>query len=200
MGGLWPGRVLHSHSWPSTCGLESCPQGCTCCRTGEWGGAWGGAAHLAGAHGSHVTPLRAALTHWWPPVSPTWPQHLAVHPNMKLWEERGRALSWGLHAVPPSSCLHPQTNSSGEGGKWQLPPVLYLAASTGLAWDRLLPSGTLHRTGLWGAGRAAQVPFLPGCLGLPLGLAVLQVLTTILRLWIWLQLQEHKGLRNHSCG
>lgn len=85
-----------------------------------------------------------------------------------------------------------------------MPLVLYLAASTGLAWDESLPSRALRYTGLWGTGRAAQVTFLPGCLVLPLGLALLQVLTTIFRLWIglwgWLQLQEHKGPRNHSCG
>lgn len=64
-GGLWPGRVLHSHSWPSTHGLESCPQGClrcTCCRTGEQGGL-GVALPSWQGDSSHVTPLKATLTH-----------------------------------------------------------------------------------------------------------------------------------------
>lgn len=115
-------------------------------------------------------------------MSPTRAQHLTVHPSMKLLGVEGKSTQLGVTCSPPLSCLHPQTASPGQGGQQKLPSVLYLAASTGLGWDELLPSGSLCYTGLWSAGRTAQVPFLPGCLGPPLGLALLHILTTILRL------------------
>lgn len=216
----WAWPLAWPHPAPASVGLSHIPRADTLPRAagmhvpqgrGTARAPWA-ALPSRGGMAPVLPPHGAALTCCQLPAPPSQPQHLAAHPDTELQGGKGAQRSAaGGHTHPPGPC-HQAAFTHGtpspwcreQWQPWPVLPVLYLAASTGLAQGPLVHLEALPPTGLLGGGRAAWAPFLPCCLVLPLGLVLLRLLATIFGLQTglrgWLQLQEHKGPRDHNYG